>query len=103
MIYIYTYIHICIYIRFGAGPKAAAARDAHSTLKDGGGATCIYVDIYLYLFMYVHKLCDKYSEAVLGVWLPSPLPTLRGPPGRGALWPLARSYIWAGSMFDLAV
>ena len=29
------------------------------------------------------------SEAVLGVWLPAPLPTSRAPPDRGALWPLA--------------
>jgi len=32
---------------------------------------------------------EKESEAVLGVWLPAPLPTSRAPPGRGALWPLA--------------
>jgi len=32
---------------------------------------------------------EKDSEAVLGVWLPAPLPTLRAPPDRGALWPLA--------------
>ena len=29
------------------------------------------------------------SEAVLGVWLPAPLPTPRALPDRGALWPLA--------------
>jgi len=32
---------------------------------------------------------QKDSEAVLGVWLPAPLQTSRGPPDRGALWPLA--------------
>ena len=35
-------------------------------------------------------VCDeKDSEAVLGVWLPAPLPTSRALPDRGALWPLA--------------
>ena len=29
------------------------------------------------------------SEAVLGVWLPVPLPTPRALPDHGALWPLA--------------
>ena len=33
--------------------------------------------------------CEKDSEAVLGVWLPAPLPTSRAPPDRGALWSLA--------------
>ena len=33
--------------------------------------------------------CEKDSEAVLGVWLPAPLPTPRAPPDHGALWPLA--------------
>ena len=32
---------------------------------------------------------EKDSEAVLGVWLPAPLPTPRALPDRGALWPLA--------------
>jgi len=32
---------------------------------------------------------EKDSEAVLGVWLPAPLPTPRALPNRGALWPLA--------------
>ena len=36
---------------------------------------------------HVRRLAD--SEAVLGVWLPAPLPTSRAPPDRGALWPLA--------------
>jgi len=31
---------------------------------------------------------EKDSEAVLGVWLPAPLPTSRAPLDRGALWPL---------------
>jgi len=35
-----------------------------------------------------HKL-EKNSEAVLGVWLPAPLPTPRALPDHGALWPLA--------------
>ena len=46
---------------------------------------------------------EKDSVAVLGVWLPAPLPTPRTLPGRGALWPLAWRKIWAVSMFDLAV
>ena len=29
------------------------------------------------------------SEAVLGVWLPAPLPTPRALPDHGAIWPLA--------------
>jgi len=33
--------------------------------------------------------CWKDSEAVLGVWLPAPLPTPRVLPDHGALWPLA--------------
>jgi len=39
----------------------------------------------------VHKSLEseKDSEAVLGVWLPAPLPTPRALPDRGALWPLA--------------
>ena len=39
----------------------------------------------------LHKLFrrEKDSEAVLGVWLPAPLPTPRALPDRGALWPLA--------------
>jgi len=32
---------------------------------------------------------EKDSEAVLGVWLPAPLPTLRALPDHGAIWPLA--------------
>ena len=32
---------------------------------------------------------EKDSEAVLGVWLPAPLPTPRALPDHGALWPLA--------------
>ena len=36
------------------------------------------------------SLCPlKDSEAVLGVWLPVPLPTSRAPPDRSALCPLA--------------
>ena len=35
------------------------------------------------------KLSEKDSEAVLGVWLPAPLPTPRALPDRGALLPLA--------------
>jgi len=31
----------------------------------------------------------KDSEAVLGVWLPAPLPTPRALPDHGAIWPLA--------------
>jgi len=31
----------------------------------------------------------NFSEAVLGVWLPAPLPTPRALPDHGALWPLA--------------
>jgi len=30
-----------------------------------------------------------FSEAVLGMWLPAPLPTPRALPDHGALWPLA--------------
>jgi len=33
--------------------------------------------------------CVSDSEAVLGVWLPGPLPTPRALPDHGALWPLA--------------
>jgi len=32
---------------------------------------------------------EKDSEAVLGVWLPAPLPTPRALPGHNAIWPLA--------------
>jgi len=32
---------------------------------------------------------EKDSEAVLGVWLPAPLPMPRALPDHGALWPLA--------------
>ena len=32
---------------------------------------------------------QKESEAVLGVWLPAPLPTPRALPDHGAIWPLA--------------
>jgi len=32
---------------------------------------------------------EKDSEAVLGVWLPAPLPTPRALPDHGAIWPLA--------------
>jgi len=32
---------------------------------------------------------EKDSEAMLGVWLPAPLPTPRALPDHGALWPLA--------------
>jgi len=34
-------------------------------------------------------VCEKDSEAVLGVWLPAPLPTPRALPDHGAIWPLA--------------
>jgi len=33
--------------------------------------------------------CEKHSVAVLGVWLPAPLPTPQALADRGALWPLA--------------
>ena len=49
------------------------------------------------------RRCEKDSEAVLGVWLPAPLPMSRALPDRGALWPLAWRNIWAVSMFDRAV
>jgi len=52
-------------------------------------------------------MCEKDSEAVLGVWLPAPLPTPRALSDRGALrfgrCPLAWRKIWAVSMFELAV
>ena len=35
------------------------------------------------------NVCRRDSEAVLGVWLPAPLPTPRALPDHGALWPLA--------------
>jgi len=53
--------------------------------------------------MQLYVRYDADSEAVLGVWLPAPLPTSRAPLDRGALWPLAWRNIWAVSMFDLAV
>jgi len=34
-------------------------------------------------------LDEKDSEAVLGVWLPAPLPMSRALPDHGAIWPLA--------------
>ena len=34
------------------------------------------------------KLCEKDSEAVLGVWLPAPVPTPRALPDHGTIWPL---------------
>jgi len=37
------------------------------------------------------KEYENDSEAVLGVWLPAPLPTPRALPDHGALWPLAVS------------
>jgi len=44
-------------------------------------------------FYFFNVLCSifskKDSEAVLGVWLPAPLPTPRALPDHGALWPLA--------------
>jgi len=36
----------------------------------------------------VERVLSVDSEAVLGVWLPAPLPTPRALPDRGALWPL---------------
>jgi len=49
--------------------------------------------------------CVERAEAVLGVWLPAPLPTPRALPDHGAIWPLAVGVEkdWAVSMFDLAV
>jgi len=35
------------------------------------------------------EMCWADSEAVLGVWLPAPLPTPRALPDHGAIWPLA--------------
>jgi len=49
----------------------------------GGGVDAVHI------YYYHHKLCEKDSEAVLGVWLPVPLPTPRALPDHGALWPLA--------------
>ena len=40
-------------------------------------------------FYYYCGYTEKDSEAVLGVWLPAPLPTPRALPDHGALWPLA--------------
>ena len=45
--------------------------------------------LVLVVVVVVVVVVEKDSEAVLGVWLPAPLPTSRAPPDRGALWPLA--------------
>ena len=42
-----------------------------------------------HIHAYGTNLCEKDSEAVLGVWLPAPLPTPRALPDHGAIWPLA--------------
>ena len=41
------------------------------------------------IYAYIYICCEKDSEAVLGVWLPAPLPTPRALPDHGAIWPLA--------------
>jgi len=41
------------------------------------------------MIVYPRETPQKDSEAVLGVWLPAPLPTPRALPDHGALWPLA--------------
>jgi len=55
-------------------------RHQHPTRKRKGGLRVIYKG---------GLRGEKDSEAVLGVWLPAPLPTPRALPDRGALWPLA--------------
>ena len=45
--------------------------------------------LYYTLFRRSLFIDAKDSEAVLGVWLPAPLPTPRALPDHGALWPLA--------------
>jgi len=47
---------------------------------------------FLSPFIFSHERvggCEKDSEAVLGVWLPAPLPTPRALSDHDALWPLA--------------
>jgi len=41
------------------------------------------------LFVVCGGVRGKDSEAVLGVWLPAPLPTPRALPDHGAIWQLA--------------
>jgi len=45
---------------------------------------CIYQNAYIHIYA-----GEKDSEAMLGVWLPAPLPTPRALPDHGAIWPLA--------------
>jgi len=58
-------------------------RTQYSTYKEQLNSRTAYIQLYTH----THTHTD--SEAVLGVWLPTPLPTLRALPHRGALWPLA--------------
>jgi len=53
-------------------------------------AGVMYALPYIFIYMYIHVCIQTLdSEAVLGVWLPAPLPTPRALPDHGAFWPLA--------------
>ena len=81
--YIHTY-YVCVH-------RVTSAR------KGPRVVILIPIHIYIYIYMYVcigplsqrATRGEKNSEAVLGVWLPAPLPTSRAPPDRGALQQLA--------------
>jgi len=61
---------------------ANSAETTQTALAETVIHICIhFVCIYFYTYIY--------SEAVLGVWLPAPLPTPRALPDHRALWPLA--------------
>jgi len=82
---------MCIYTLHWTGPSRSCNLSAH--VCDAGGERGVWLNIhysppryYIYIYIYV---CEKDSEAVLGVWLPAPLPTPRALPDHGALWPLA--------------
>jgi len=79
--------------RQGTAIGLGCTEEAHRTVADLEWSAIqplrpvtVYTHFSVGLFSSM-PLCD--SEAVLGVWLPAPLPTPRALPDHGAFWPLA--------------
>jgi len=76
----------------GIVPKKIGSLDATSDVLAHAGAFGAGPILELCAQLVWCERCTIFrqsSEAVLGVWLPAPLPTPRALPDHGAIWPLA--------------
>jgi len=94
-IYMYTYTYIYIYVLiyvYTTSPALAPLPPQYKLFRRS-----FFIDAAVWVWNVLSECCqcwklvwsEKDSEAVLGVWLPAPLPTPRALPDHGAIWPLA--------------